>query len=100
MIKKRGQLLHEVLDIKEFIRGSLVKTKRKCGRKSCRCEQGQLHPHVYISTSRNKRNKIIYIRPNEEEKARQYINNYRKLIRILDQISQLNAALLKVENQD
>ena len=100
LMKKRSQLMQEILNIEGFIRGTLVKTNKKCGRKSCRCEQGFLHPHVYISTSRNKRNQIIYIRPHEVEQARQHVNNYRKLMEILDEISQINATLLKLENKD
>jgi hypothetical protein len=98
LMKKRSHLTNEVLNIKGFIRGTLVKTKKKCGRKSCRCEQGQLHPHVYISTSRNKKNQIIYIKPDEMETAQQHIDNYRKLLGILDEISQINVALLKLKN--
>ena len=99
LMEKRSQLIDEALSLKEFIRGTLVKTKKKCGRKSCRCEKGQLHPHIYISTSRNKRNQVVYIRPNEVKKAQKHIDNYRKLTQILDEISQLNIALLKNKTQ-
>ncbi len=99
LMKKRSRLINQVLNIKGFIRGALVRTKKKCGRKSCRCQQGQLHPHIYISTRRNKQNQIIYIRPNEVETAQQHVDNYRKMIGILDEISQLNVALMKLKNK-
>ena len=99
LVEKRNQLIDEALSLQEFIRGTLVKTKKKCGRKSCRCEKGQLHPHVYISTSRNRRNQMTYIRPGEIKEAQKYIDNYRKLTQVLDEISQLNIALLKNKNQ-
>lgn len=101
LLKQRTRLIQEALSLQEFIRGTLVKTKKKCGRKSCQCEEkGLLHPHIYISTSRNKRNQIVYIRPSEVRKAERCIKNYRKLTDILDTISQVNIALLKLERNN
>ncbi len=100
LIKQRTLLIQEVLSLQEFVRGTLVKTKKKCGRKSCKCEKGLLHPHIYISTSRNRRNQVVYIRPNEVGQAEHYIKNYRKLTETLDKISQVNIALLKLEKNN
>ncbi len=100
LVKQRTLLMQEVLSLREFIRGTLVKTQKKCGRKSCKCEKGLLHPHIYISTSRNRRNQVVYIRPNEVGKAEHRIKNYRKLTEILDNISQVNIALLKLERNN
>jgi hypothetical protein len=100
LIKQRTQLIQEVVSLQEFIRGTLVKTQKKCGRKSCKCEKGLLHPHIYISTSRKRQNQVLYIRPNEVRKAEHRIKNYRKLTETLDKISQVNIALLKLERNN
>ena len=95
LIEKRNLLLKKVGKLKGLIRGTLVRTKKKCGRKDCRCEQGDLHPHVYISIYRKPRNKVVYIRPQEIEETQKGIQAYREVLRILDEISLINMTLVK-----
>lgn len=95
LIKRRNQLVENIGKLKNAIRGTLVKTKKKCGRKTCQCEQGKLHPHMYISIHRKPRNKSVYIRSREMEDTEKGIQAFREILHILDEISLLNMELIK-----
>lgn len=95
LIKRRNQLIENIGQLKGAIRGTLVKTQKKCGRKTCSCEQGQLHPHMYISIHRKPQNKVVYIRPREIEDTQKGIQACRQVLDILDEISLINMELIK-----
>ena len=95
LIKRRNQLVENIGQLKNAIRGTLVRTKKKCGRKTCQCGQGQLHPHMYVSIHRKRRNKVVYIRPREMEDTQKGIQAFRKILHILDEISLINMELIK-----
>ena len=42
----RSQAVQRVAD-QALLRGSLVRMERTCGKKNCRCQQGQKHPALY-----------------------------------------------------
>ena len=95
LIKRRNQLVENIAQLKGAIRGSLVKTKKKCGKKSCSCEEGQLHPHMYVSIHRKPQNKVVYIRPREIEATQKGIQACRQVLHILDELSSINVELIK-----
>jgi len=93
--KKRHLLLEKLAAQDEMIRGSLVKTHKKCGRKGCRCESGELHPHTYLSFSGKGGNTIVYVRREEEAAFRRGVSACRKARSILEQISRVNIEIIK-----
>jgi len=95
LIKRRNQLVENIGQLKNAIRGTLVKTKKKCGRKTCQCEQGHLHPHMYVSIHRKHRSKVVYVRPREMEDTQKGIQAFREILDILDEISLINMELIK-----
>lgn len=95
LMGKRRKLLEQLLEQEYLIRGSLVKTTKKCGRKGCRCEKGEKHPHVYLSTSAKKGNTIVYVTPQQEADFRRGITSYRKTRELLEKISRLNIEIIK-----
>lgn len=94
--QKRKQLFEKINENPFIIHGSLIKTKKKCGRKTCRCENGnELHSHTYLSTTHQRKVTNSYIKPSEMEDVAQAIKNYRELMLLLNEISRVNLALLK-----
>jgi len=94
--QKRKQLFEKINGNPFFIHGSLIKTKKKCGRKMCRCENGDdLHPHSYLSTTHQRKVTTAYIKPSEMQDVAQGIKNYGELMLLIDEISRVNLALLK-----
>lgn len=94
-LQKRQKLLDQMLENQDMIRGSLVKTTKKCGRKGCHCEKGEKHPHVYLSVSGKDGNTIVYVAKEQEAAFRQGISSYRKACELLEKISRLNIEIIK-----
>ena len=50
----RSQAVRRVAE-QSLLRGSLVEMSRVCGKKNCRCQQGQKHRALYLAVRRNNR---------------------------------------------
>ena len=95
--KRKQQLMEELAGLGNLIRGSLVHTMRKCGKKNCVCATGgKGHPVCLLSTSTVKaRNKMTYISKENEETVSAGVASYRLVWEIIEELSSLNVASLK-----
>ncbi len=94
--KQKAELMAELASLGHLIRGSLISTGKKCGRKTCACTKGKLHPHSYLSVSSGTgRNRTVYIKPSDAETVRLGIAAYQRAWEILDQLGALNVQLIK-----
>ena len=82
-----------------LLRGSLVRMERTCGKKNCRCQQGQKHPAVCLAIRVGKRRKMIYIPPALKETVRRWVETGQEVDGLLEAISQecLQTFLVKKE---
>jgi hypothetical protein len=69
-----AQLLHEC----EVIAGSVVSMARRCGKKGCRCAQGEKHVSLYLSIKIEGKRRLVYIPPELEEEVRPQVGAYRE----------------------
>lgn len=61
-----------------MIRGSVVVQRRRCGKQSCRCADGeQLHEATVLSYSADGRNKTVMLAPDEVARVRAAVERYR-----------------------
>ena len=82
-IKKLGQK-------KQFIVGSLVESKRKCGSKVCACANGgELHSAHILTKRENGKTKTIYIPVNMVKEVSKWSMEYKKLKDIIKEIDKL-----------
>lgn len=80
--------LAQVVTQKRFIRAGLVKMRRSCGKKNCRCAQdGQGHESYYLSMRVGHKRKMIYVPRRMEEEVRQWVKSYREINKAIDQVS-------------
>ena len=56
-----------------LLRGSLVEMRRTCGKKGCRCQQGQKHPALCLAIRWGGQRKMIYIPHALEETVRRWV---------------------------
>ncbi len=94
ILKKRRKIARKIPNIEECIRGSLVIMNRVCGKPNCHCLKGQKHKAIYISQSHAGKTRMFYIPASKEQRAHQYIKNYRKIRGILNRLSDVNLRLL------
>jgi hypothetical protein len=100
LVKEREKLLYELLKCAEMIRGSLVETKKKCGRKDCECTKGKLHPHRYLSFSEKGKNSIVYVMNSEKKRFQKGLRDYEKAWKTICSISEINIKLIKEEHKN
>ncbi len=101
-LRKRKQFLLAQLKIyPDSLRASLVERFSRCGKASCRCHHdGDKHGPFYYLTqclAVGKVNKFLLKSAAQQQSARDAIEHYRQLQEQLEELSQINAELLRRE---
>jgi hypothetical protein len=89
----------QLLANQPFLRGNLVLRYRSCGKSYCRCQRGQRHPALYLYTRSAKKQVCTYIPRALHETVRQWVENGRRVKRLVDQVSQQNLQTLLERKQ-
>jgi hypothetical protein len=98
---KQIVLAKELAGLCGMVRGSVVHTKRKCGRPGCECSMGKLHPFCYLSrSSSGSRNKILYVKPSEEKAFDRASKMYERAWAIIEELTELNIKEIKENGYD
>jgi len=83
----RSRAVQRIAD-QALLRGSLVRMQRTCGKKTCRCQQGQKHPALCLAIRLGNQRKMIYIPHALEETVRRWVETGQEVDGLLDAISQ------------
>ena len=78
-----AQLLHE----SDVICGSVVSMARTCGRAGCRCERGEKHVSLYLSTKVEGKRRMVYIPDELQEEVRRRVAAYREVQQLTEVVS-------------
>jgi len=82
-IKKRLKELHQMMvDLGPVMRGSIIFI-------------GNKKKYSHFSLNKDKKTHLIYLGKKRESKAREYSENYKKLLDIIEEMTTLNMTLLK-----
>lgn len=94
---KRAALMGELSGAEGLIRGSIVETRKKCGRPDCECARGKLHPHRYLSVGGKGGNRIVYVSDAEKPSFAEGVADYDRAWKLICRISEINIRLIKEE---
>jgi len=95
--QRRKRLEKRIAEIGPLMRGSVVELGMTCGNPNCRCTRGEKHKKYYFSLNRKGQTKIIYLGKTREPLARQYSENYKTLLDIIEEMTTINMDLLKAD---
>jgi len=96
LTRKRDSLLKKLPEIGPFVDGSLVKIKRRCGNKNCKCYiKGEKHESYCLMYKIAGVTKAVYVPVDLEDEVREWNNNYKKLKRLTAEISRTNKEIIK-----
>lgn len=96
MLKKQINTRAEKLGRSEqFIVGSLVESKRKCGNKKCRCANGgELHSAHILTKRENGKTKSIYIPVDMVEEVGKWSREYKRVKKLIHEIDKLGEKII------
>ena len=101
-LRQRKRFLLSQLKIRpDSLRASLVERFSRCGKANCHCHHGgdKHGPFYYLTQclAVGKVNKFLLKNPAQQQSARDAIEHYRQLQEQLEELSQINAELLRRE---
>jgi hypothetical protein len=89
----------QLLADQPLLRGSLVLQHRSCGKPYCRCQKGPKHPALYLHTRSGDQRVRIYIPPALHDTARRWVDNGRRVKRLIDRVSEHHLRALLEQKQ-
>ena len=99
--KRKRFLLSQIRVLPDCLRASLVERFSPCGKANCHCHQGGAKhgPFYYLTQclAVGKINKFLLKTPAQQQAAKGGIESYRQLQEQLEELSQINAELLRRE---
>jgi hypothetical protein len=85
---------------KPVLAASLVSVKRRCGKAGCHCASGEGHPAHQVTYKVRGKTHTVYVPVDFTEEVRAWIDEHRRLKRLLQEISQLALALVRSHAQE
>jgi intergrase/recombinase len=93
--QQQQQLKSKIKQLLDLLIGSVVSYQMKCGKKNCKCAQGERHICFYLSLKKQGKTVNSYLPKNLVETARLMTDNHKKLKEILTELSEINLQLLR-----
>ena len=75
--------------------GSLVRIAKHCGREGCHCQKGEKHVGWYLTRRVNGKTQTTYVPQEMLEDIQGWIQEHRRLKKLMAEISELNRALIR-----
>jgi hypothetical protein len=95
LLAKRKSLKIQLSKTGDFIKGSIMEYRVKCGKPICRCKSEGGHLAYYLSIRHKNKTKNVYIPFDLLDKARLQSKNYVKIKELVEELSLLNVDILK-----
>lgn len=94
--RKRAALLKELGFCKPFVDGSIVKVRRRCGNKNCKCAtKGEKHESLYLMYQVKRKTKAVYIPVDLEEEVKEWSLEYKRVKQIMREISRAQKSIIR-----
>jgi hypothetical protein len=95
LIRELSTTLQSFCEPTALVRGSLQRLRRRCGKKRCRCQRGQLHESVVFVDRSGGERKIRKANLGLERELRKPVRRYRNLRRLRARLGKLHAEILR-----
>ncbi len=100
IIAEEARLLRVFSGREALMKGSIYRTRTKCGNKNCKCSKGELHIVWRITKSEEGKTRTKSLCRNEEiEKYKKLTENYREFREARAQIVEIHKEQIKLINQ-
>jgi hypothetical protein len=94
LLAEHQRHLHELLLLRQLVKGSVYLLQTRCGKPSCHCasEEGPLHSSTVLSWSEHGKTRLRTLAPGERVRFQQWAENYRHF-------RQARATLVKLQRR-
>jgi hypothetical protein len=93
---ERRRLLRQLSSLSLVIRGSFFKRFSTCSRPDCACHEGKRHgPRFYVVITQDKAQRQHYVSNQQVPMVRRGIQQYWRLLEIIDRITTINIDLIR-----
>ena len=95
--QRQKALLRKLPPLQTILRGSLIERYKRCGKPGCKCAEGRGHgPKYYLSISHpGRRPEMDYVPAEFQGRVQAYLENYRKVKEILEELCSISRELLR-----
>ncbi|MBQ6472051.1 MAG: hypothetical protein IJJ33_08710 [Victivallales bacterium] len=96
---EKASLMNEMSGCGDLVHGSLFSRYLTCSRPGCKCHAGERHgPVTCLSIVRDGRKCQQYVPRSLEESAAAAVASYNRLLGLIDRVSEINLALLRLRS--
>ena len=94
LLAEHQRQLHQLLPLRQLLKGSVYELKTRCGKPSCHCasEEGPRHSSIVLSWSEQGKTRLRTLPPGERARCQQLTEDYRRF-------RQARAALVKLQRR-
>ena len=93
--KRRDAKLKQLAGVGPLLQGSLGEIRVTCGNPNCRCARGHKHRSHILKREVRGKTQSLYVPVDMVEEARKWVEEHRRVKRLLTEISELNRSILK-----
>jgi hypothetical protein len=85
---ERGKrILKRLRQLEPFLPASLVVTRKRCGRKDCRCaQQGAIHPTAHVTWKEYGKTQTLHVPQELVEEVAQWVEQWKALRKLIGQM--------------
>ena len=96
--KEKIKVIKKIHSLDNAIRGSVFEYKRYCGKSSCNCARiKKPHKSMFLSFKHQGKTRLIPIKKDQVPKIKKRIKDYKELKSAIDELTRINAELLRKE---
>ncbi len=97
LMRMRDSRLVLLGSVRPLVAASLVVNSHTCGKPSCHCASGDKHLSHTLTFKEEGKTRTVYVPKDRVEEVRRWVEEHRRVKKILSEISQLTVALLRAE---
>lgn len=86
--RKLRSRLAQLVGTRALIHATLNVRHVTCGKKGCRCAEGDRHRAVYLVSSAKGNKRQVFVPSRMEQEVREWVDNYRMVMELLEEISE------------
>ena len=94
------RILERIRRLGPFLKASLTHTRKRCGNPRCRCaKEGPIHEAALLTWKEGKKTHTLSVPPELREEVAQWIQEWKTLRRLIDQMSHSMRERLKASRK-